>query len=91
MHIVIQIPDRRAYLAFIRTVTAQFVEFLSKRAGSSLKGIFDLRPYARVLSWGRQFHCVREYSKLNDQEARGLIKRKKPNKPVRGRPKKSKN
>jgi hypothetical protein len=71
------IPSKKAYLAFIRTITSLLVSFLSKLKGRSLKGLFDLRPFTRILSWGRDFRNVINYHELNDMEARGLFIRKK--------------
>lgn len=77
IHLLILIPSRKAYKAFIRTLTALLVRSISKAKGKSLKGLFDLRPFTKVLSWGRQFKKVIEYHTLNDLEAHGLITRKK--------------
>jgi len=44
-----------------------------------LKSIFDLRPYTKILSWGKQFQRVVEYVELNTLEALGLIVRAKKN------------
>ena len=89
IHMIIQIPSRQAYKSFIRTLTAAIVIAVSKAKGSVLKGIFDLRPFTRILSWGRDFKNVMAYHDLNDLEARGYIRRpnkktsrnKKPQKP----------
>jgi len=78
-------------VAFIRTITSLIVSFVSKAKGFiskangvnlktkalDLKSIFDLRPYTRILSWGKQFQRVVEYLELNTLEALGLIVRKK--------------
>jgi len=77
VHLLIRLPSREAYLAFIRTITALIVGFISKTKGMNLKSIFDLRPYTKILSWGRQFQRVVEYLELNTLEALGLIVRKK--------------
>jgi REP element-mobilizing transposase RayT len=77
IHLLILIPNRPAYTAFIRSVNAALVRFISAKLGKILQQIFDLRPYTRILSWGREFLGVQAYLKLNDQEARGLLLRKK--------------
>jgi len=96
VHLLIRLPSREAYVAFIRTVTALIVKFISKvgvfskpgdtsnklgatskTKGEKLKSIFDLRPYTKILSWGKQFQRVVEYLELNTLEALGLIVRKK--------------
>ena len=78
---LMKLPSRDSYLAFIRTITSLIVAYLSKLKCRNLKGLFDLRPFTKILSWGKQFKTVIEYHELNDLEARGLIVRKK--KPVR--------
>jgi len=81
IHALITIPSRQAYRAFIRTLTAALVRLLSNTLGKSLKGLFDLRPFTRILSWGREFKSVRGYIELNQMEALGLIFRKKKARP----------
>jgi REP element-mobilizing transposase RayT len=77
IHLLIKLPTRGSYLAFIRTVTAAMIKYLSKQKGKSLKGIFDLRPFTRILSWGRDFQNAFDYQKLNELEGWGVICRKK--------------
>jgi len=91
VHLLIKLPSRDAYVAFIRTVTSLIVHFVSKSKGFvsktngvnlktkdlDLKSIFDLRPYTKILSWGKQFQRVVEYIELNILEALGLIVRAK--------------
>lgn len=79
IHMVMKLPDKKAYVKFIRTITSRIVAYLSKLKGNNLKGLFDLRPFTKILTWGKQFKTVVEYHDLNDLEARGLIvRRKKP-------------
>jgi REP element-mobilizing transposase RayT len=46
-----------------------------------LPKLFTLRPFTRILSWGRDFKNALDYQILNQMEARGLISRykKEPN------------
>lgn len=80
IHMLLKLPSRMAYLSFIRTVTALLVRLVSK------KKIFDLRPYTKVLSWGRQFKKVVEYHTLNTLEALRLVTRKEQSQPGRKKP-----
>ncbi|MBS1972577.1 MAG: transposase [Bdellovibrionales bacterium] len=86
IHLLVKLPSREAYLAFIRTITSLLVSLLSKLKGKSLKGLFDLRPFTRILSWGRDFRNVIAYHELNDMEARGF---KRPKKKAKSSQKKS--
>jgi REP element-mobilizing transposase RayT len=73
VHIYFKIPSRKAYNAFIRTVTAALTRFLSKKLGFKLKNIFDLRPYTRILKTWKEFLELQNYFDENDQEARGML------------------
>jgi REP element-mobilizing transposase RayT len=77
IHMVMKLPTREAYFAFIKTVTAAIVSYLSKALSKDLRGLFDLRPFTKILSWGKQFETAMDYMILNQQEALGLIKRVK--------------
>ena len=68
---------RQTGFDFIRTLTSLLVSLLSKLKGKSLKGLFDLRPFTRILSWGRDFRNVIHYHELNDMEARGFQRPKR--------------
>lgn len=77
IHLLIQIPDRKNYVAFIRSFTAQLVRLFAQHMAYPLKGLFELRPYTKILSWGRQFKNAFQYQKLNQLEAAKLITRLK--------------
>ena len=81
IHVLLKFPSKEAYLAFIRTVTARIIDLLEEKTKRSLTGLFDLLPHTKILTWGRQFNIVKEYHDLNDQEARGMIRRKKKSAP----------
>jgi REP element-mobilizing transposase RayT len=67
LHLLIQLPHTRAYAGFIRNVTAKIILFI----GIGAKGLFRLRPYTKIISWGRQFRRTYIYQKLNRVEAIG--------------------
>jgi hypothetical protein len=53
MHLILKttkLPNRAAYFAFIKTVTAALINYLSKALGKNLKGLFDLRPYTKIIT-----------------------------------------
>jgi hypothetical protein len=58
-------------------VTAALINYLSKALGKNLKGLFDLRPYTKIITCKKQFKNALDYMELNQQEALGLIKRVK--------------
>ena len=57
IHAVIMINDRKDYVAFIRALTS----LISTKIKSKLKNlttVFTLRPFTRILEWGRDFKCI---------------------------------
>lgn len=85
IHCVIRIKGREDYLKFIRSLTS-VISQRAKRHDSTLTQLFTLRPYTRIISWGRDFKRVLNYQVLNQLESFGLIKRnkvcKKPRKKI---------
>ena len=70
IHLVIRIRDRKDYVGFIRVITSLLVQHLGK------KRIFTLRPFTRVMSWGKDFQTALSYQVLNQLEALGFVSRK---------------
>jgi REP element-mobilizing transposase RayT len=83
IHLTIKLPNRAAYFAFIKTVTAALISYLSRVSGKNLKGLFDLRPFTKIITCKKQFENAIDYMILNQQEALGLIKRGKKTKTKR--------
>ena len=80
VHILIRIRDRADYVKFIRALTS-IISFKLRKFKPALKEIFTLRPFTRVIEWGRDFKRVLSYQILNQLESLGFIKRdKKSNK-----------
>ncbi len=77
IHFLIKLQDRRDYVKFVRSLTS-ILAIKIRKMKPHLKAIFDLRPYTRIISWGRDFKEVLNYQVLNQLEALGLIDRKKP-------------
>jgi REP element-mobilizing transposase RayT len=82
IHSVIQIKDAEDYRAFIRAVTS-LISALVKKNKPNLKTIFTLRPFTRVISWGRELKSVMNYQILNKMEAMGFGRQDKSNKRTR--------
>jgi REP element-mobilizing transposase RayT len=70
IHLLIQLPSRDAYNRFIRSITSRLVAYFERKSGWNLKGLFDLRPYTRILTWGKQMITVLNYSQMNKIEAK---------------------
>lgn len=68
IHIVIRLPNRLAYQKFIRALTGAMV--IKLRA---TKGFFDLTPYTKITSWGRQFQNLKSSAQKNELQAWGLM------------------
>jgi REP element-mobilizing transposase RayT len=97
IHLVIRLKQQNDYTKFIRALTsilAQRIYANQRRLRKNiltLKGtgrnalriskVFTLRPFTRILEWGRDFKVTLSYQIFNQREARGLLGRcKKGNK-----------
>lgn len=67
IHLVIRIYHRQDYVKFIRALSGAMVLKLKAK-----KGFFELRPFTKVGSWGRQLHTWKDYLIQNQLEARGM-------------------
>ncbi len=76
IHCVIKINDRKDYNAFIRVLTSTLALKIRKHKNFIGK-VFTLRPFTRILSWGRDFKNVLAYLVINQREAFGLLVRPK--------------
>lgn len=64
IHLILKIPSREAYAAFVRTLTAA----LARRWG---KGLWKWLPFTRVMAWGKDFRQMLAYLQKNRDEAEG--------------------
>ena len=76
IHIVLKIKSREDYTKFIRSLTSVLSQAIRK-SSPGRDCVFELRPFTRILKWGRDFKNAMDYQILNQLEARGLIKRVK--------------
>ena len=67
IHFLIKIKDKKDYVKFIRALTARLALKFGKK-------LFTLRPFTRILSWGRDFRNVLNYVLKNQRQAQGLVK-----------------
>ncbi len=81
IHLLFRIKNRSDYVRFVRSLTA-ILAIKIRQFNPEIKTIFALRPFTRILSWGRDFKRGLEYQVLNQLEAFGLIKRKKKAKKI---------
>jgi REP element-mobilizing transposase RayT len=79
IHLIIRIKDRTDYLKFIRAITS-IIALRAKEFDSKFDQVFTLRPFTRILSWGRDFRNALSYQVLNQLEAVGLARRTKKKK-----------
>ncbi len=76
IHFLIRIRDRQDYVRFVRALTSLLAQAVAHTRG--LKGkLFTLRPFSRIVTWGRDLKSILSYLQLNQMEAFGLISRKK--------------
>jgi REP element-mobilizing transposase RayT len=89
IHVVIRIRNRESDNAFIRALTGTIARKIQISQGQVRK-IFALRPFTRILNWGRDFKQVLQYQIINQMEAYGLFHRQKkfpPSKKLKSRSK----
>jgi hypothetical protein len=65
LHLLIQFSSREEYKAWVRSVTGQLAQKLSIN--------WSLRPFTRIVTWGRDFKRVKDYIFQNRLEALGVI------------------
>jgi hypothetical protein len=67
-----KLSDPKRPLGKSNTQTAQGTDSMSQ-----IRKLFTLRPFTRILSWGRDLKSVFNYLKINQMESFGLIHRTK--------------
>lgn len=72
LHLIISFSARRQYVSFIRVFNAAIIRLLELKSKKSMKGIFKLRPFTRVVHFGRDFKNLLLYLQTNRFEAQGL-------------------
>ena len=72
IHSAIAFKSKKDYTRFIRSLTAKIIAILSKLFGRSLSGLFNLRPYTKIISWGRQYQSLLRYIQINAFESEGV-------------------
>ncbi len=82
MHFVIKIKDRKNYNAFVRVLTSALAIKIRKYKNFAGK-VFTLRPFTRILNWGRDFKNVLSYLEINQLESSGFLIRSKKTKKVK--------
>jgi len=67
IHLSVRIPSRVLYCRWIRGLTSRLVQRIP-----GLK--FALRPYSRIVSWGREFKAIGKYIFANFQEGDFILR-----------------
>lgn len=81
IHSVISIQHRSDYNKFIRALTSIMAQRIRSKLGSQIR-VFTLRPFTRILEWGRDLRNAFEYLVLNQLESFGLIRRPTKKQPI---------
>jgi hypothetical protein len=68
-HSSILIPNREAYVGFIRELTANLVRYWSQKIGIRLRKVFQQRPFSRIVAWGRSYQILKQYLQKNESES----------------------
>jgi REP element-mobilizing transposase RayT len=69
LHAAILIPDRHAYVSFIRELTSKLVAYFSRTTKVQFKKIFLNRPFTRIVQWGKGFGKLMNYFVKNEKES----------------------
>ncbi len=77
VHFVIRIKSESDYRSWIRELASEIVRLISIKTGTKLIQFFSLRPWTRILRWGRDFKNALNYLILNQTEVVGLRPTKK--------------
>jgi len=80
IHLVVRLPNVSAYAGWIKALSSLIVQTIARRTKRVLTNFFTLRPYSRIITWGRQFKRVLEYQVLNQMEIFGLRPKKQKHK-----------
>lgn len=74
LHLVVKLSDEVNYKRWIRHLSSAIVEMISSYTKTKLTEFFTLRPYSRIITWGRQLKSVLHYLNKNKIEALGFRK-----------------
>lgn len=84
IHFVLKLKTKESYNKFIRELTSKMAlairQFFENQL--DLKGVLNLRPFTRILEWGKDFRICLNYVTLNIKESLGLVSRATNKKPV---------
>lgn len=69
VHILVKLPSRESYRAFIREVTSRCVNYWSKKTGIKLRRVFVTLPFTRTIEWGRDFLGIKKYFEKNEKQS----------------------
>jgi hypothetical protein len=69
LHAAILIPDRQAYVSFVRELTSKLVAYFSRTTKIKFKKIFLNRPFTRIVEWGKGFQKLMNYLVKNEKES----------------------
>lgn len=73
IHLVVQVRHRRQLQKFVRVFPQRLMfQVTGARIGKPQGRVFDSIDYSRVVSWGREFKVLCDYSWKNEMEALGF-------------------
>ena len=72
IHLLIKLQQTEDYMKFVRSFTSILAQKI-RLLRPELTEIFSLRPYTRIISWGRQFKATLKYIVINQLESLGLL------------------
>lgn len=72
LHLILSFASRKQCVSFVSVFNSKLVKLLELKTKRSMKGIFKLRPFTRIIHWGRDFNRMLKYLEINRFEAEGI-------------------
>jgi REP element-mobilizing transposase RayT len=74
LHLLVRARRRPSFQAFLRAFAGLAARIATgAQRGNPVGRFWDDLAYSRLLHWGKEFRCVRDYVARNDLEAKGLL------------------
>ena len=73
LHTLISFGSRQQYIRFTKVLNSKLVGFLQSKSDHKLTKPLKLRPFTRVVHWGKDYERFVRYLDTNELEAEGAI------------------
>lgn len=74
LHITLKLSKQFTWKGFISGLTGGIARVVQhKRDANKKRGFWNVRPFTRLIAWGRDFNIAKDYLTLNQLEADGVV------------------